>query len=138
MLALPASMLNAIERHAQRLHPIECCGLVSTNAKGELRHIEMCNKANSETFFEFDPKEQLGVWRNMMLQDEELLLIYHSHTHSKPYPSRTDKEYAQAYPGVYQLIVATDERFVPSIRCYQINGEEVEEVPLNLSHRAQC
>jgi len=131
MLAIPATILEPIVRHAHAEHPLECCGLVAISSTGDLRHIEMINNAKSETFFEFEPKEQLKVWRELAIRNEELFLIYHSHTHSKPYPSHTDLQYAKTYPGVYQLIISTDARFTPAIRCYHISESQVEEVLLN-------
>ena len=34
--------------------------------------------------------EQLRVWREMEDRDEEPVVIYHSHTATEAYPSRTD------------------------------------------------
>ena len=50
----------------------------------------MDNAARSMTFYEFDSMEQLRVWREMDDRDEEPVVIYHSHTATEAYPSRTD------------------------------------------------
>ena len=54
------------------------------------RVIEMDNAERSPTFYRFDPIEQLHVWREMEDRDEEPVVIYHSHTATEAYPSRTD------------------------------------------------
>jgi proteasome lid subunit RPN8/RPN11 len=61
----------------------------------------------------------------------ELGAIYHSHTHTPPYPSQTDVNFAANWPGLEWVIVglAGDE---PEIRCYMIEGGEVREVPLEV------
>ena len=57
--------------------------------------------------------------------------IYHSHTHTAPYPSQTDVNFARNWPGVEWLIVglAGEE---PEVRCYLIEEGEVREVPIEV------
>ncbi len=40
----------------------------------------MQNAERSPTFYRFDSREQLRVWREMDDNDEEAVVIYHSHT----------------------------------------------------------
>ena len=70
------------------------------------RHIPMDNAARSMTFYEFDSMEQLRVWREMDDRDEEPVVIYHSHTATEAYPSRTDISFA-GEPGAHYLLVST-------------------------------
>ena len=58
------------------------------------RFIPMLNAERSPTFYRFDSLEQLRVWREMDDRDEEPVVIYHSHTATEAYPSRTDISYA--------------------------------------------
>ena len=58
------------------------------------RFIAMVNAERSPTFYGFDSLEQLRVWRDMDGRDEEPVVIYHSHTATEAYPSRTDISYA--------------------------------------------
>ena len=60
------------------------------------------------TFYEFDSMEQLRVWREMDDNDEEPVVIYHSHTATEAYPSRTDISFA-GEPGAHYLLVSTRE-----------------------------
>ena len=68
----------------------------------------MDNAARSMTFYEFDSMEQLRVWREMDDRDEEPVVIYHSHTATEAYPSRTDISFA-GEPGAHYLLVSTRE-----------------------------
>jgi proteasome lid subunit RPN8/RPN11 len=40
--------------------------------------------------------------------DEDPIVIYHSHTHTEAYPSRTDINYASE-PGAHYVVVSTRE-----------------------------
>jgi proteasome lid subunit RPN8/RPN11 len=81
--------------------------------------------------FEIDGREVLGAMNDFEDADLELGAIYHSHTHTAPYPSQTDINFARNWPGVEWIIVglAGDE---PEIRCYLIEEGEVTEVPIEV------
>lgn len=134
MLILSTDIANAIVRHAHDTHPIECCGIVAGAPGGGAlsRMIPMRNAARSATFFQFDAAEQLRVWRDLDARDEAPAVIYHSHTASAARPSRTDIAYATAHPDAHHLIISTDPRFVPTMRCYRIVDGVATEVPLRI------
>ena len=54
------------------------------------RHRPMENAARSMTFYKFETHEYLRVWQEMDDLDEEAVVIYHSHTATEAYPSRSD------------------------------------------------
>ena len=66
----------------------------------------MINAERSPTFYRFDSGEQLRVWREMDARDEEPVVIYHSHTATEAYPSRTDISYASE-PNAHYVLVST-------------------------------
>ena len=72
------------------------------------RFVPMTNAAMSPTFFEFDPTEQLKVWRELDDRDEVPAVIYHSHTATEAYPSRTDIGLAME-PDAHYVLVSTRE-----------------------------
>ena len=87
----------------------------------------MDNAARSMTFYEFDSMEQLRVWREMDDRDEEPVVIYHSHTATEAYPSRTDISYASE-PGAHYVLVSTREPDRAEFRSFRIvDGEVTEE-----------
>ena len=91
------------------------------------RFVPMVNAERSPTFYRFDSLEQLKVWREMDRRDEEPVVIYHSHTATEAYPSRTDISYA-GEPGVHYVLVSTRPPETAEIRSYRIvDGAVTEE-----------
>jgi len=87
----------------------------------------MLNAARSPTFYEFDSGDLLRLYREMDDRDEELVVIYHSHTATEAYPSRTDVSLAQE-PGAHYVLVSTREPDHTEVRSYRIvDGEVAEE-----------
>ena len=91
------------------------------------RIIEMANAERSPTFYRFDSGEQLKVWSEMDAADEEPVVIYHSHTATEAYPSRTDIAYASE-PNAHYVLVSTREPNTEEFRSYRIlDGAVTEE-----------
>jgi proteasome lid subunit RPN8/RPN11 len=133
VLTIDAAILDAIVAHARHDHPDEACGIVAgpAGAGRPSRHIPMDNAERSSTFYRFDSMEQLRVWREMDERDEEPVVIYHSHTATEAYPSRTDVSLA-AEPGSHYLIVSTRDPGRPEIRSYRIVAGAVTEEPVRV------
>jgi proteasome lid subunit RPN8/RPN11 len=91
------------------------------------RFIEMLNAERSPTFYRFDSMEQLRVWREMDDRDEEPVVIYHSHTATEAYPSRTDISYASE-PAAHYVLVSTRDPDRAEFRSFRIvDGVVTEE-----------
>jgi len=133
VLTIDSAIIDAIVAHARRDHPDEACGVVAGPAGSDLptRHIAMDNAARSMTFYEFDSLEQLRVWREMDDNDEEPVVIYHSHTATEAYPSRTDVSFA-GEPGAHYLLVSTREPGHTEIRSFRIVDNVVAEEEVNI------
>src|SRR4051812_4567207 len=91
----------------------------------------MVNAAGSPTFYEFDSAELLALYKQMWANDEEPVVIYHSHTATEAYPSRTDIGLASE-PGAHYVLVSTREHGNSEgpveFRSYRIiDGEVTEE-----------
>lgn len=80
----------------------------ATGGDAPTRLVPMLNAERSPTFFRFDSTEQLRVWRELDDRDEEPVVIYHSHTATPAYPSRTDVALA-AEPRAHYVLVSTSE-----------------------------
>jgi proteasome lid subunit RPN8/RPN11 len=129
MLILPAGLQAKIVAHARADHPDEACGVIAGPAgtgRPE-RFIPMTNAERSPTFYRFDSLEQLRVWREMDDRDEEPVVIYHSHTATEAYPSRTDISYAME-PGAHYVLVSTRDPAEAEFRSFRIvDGVVTEE-----------
>ena len=135
VLRLPTEIRDAIVAHARRDHPDEACGVVAGPAGSDRpeRHIAMVNAAGSPTFYEFDSMELLKVWNAMDDADEEPVIIYHSHTATEAYPSRTDIKLAQE-PGAHYVLVSTADAEETPLRSYRILDGVVTEEPVEVTH----
>lgn len=110
VLTISRATYDAIVAHAKRDHPDEACGVVAGAAGSDRpeRFVPMLNAAGSPTFYEFDSGELLRLYREMDDRDEEPIVIYHSHTATEAYPSRTDINLAME-PGAHYVLVSTRE-----------------------------
>ena len=92
----------------------------------------MMNAERSPTFYRFDSMEQFQVWKEMDDRDEEPVVIYHSHTATEAYPSRTDISYASE-PGAHYVLVSTRDPDRIDFRSFRIAGDEVAEEPVQVT-----
>jgi proteasome lid subunit RPN8/RPN11 len=128
VLTIDKTTYDAIVAHARRDHPDEACGMVAGIGGRPTRVVAMTNTARSPTFYEMDSMEVLRTLRAMDDVDEELLAIYHSHTATEAYPSRTDISIA-GFPEAHYILVSTrDGLDQEEFRSYRIvDGEVTEE-----------
>ncbi len=124
-------MYDAMVAHARRDHPDEACGVITGVGGRPARFLEMANAARSPTFYEFDSGDLLRLYREMDDRDEEPFVIYHSHTATEAYPSRTDIAYA-AEPGAHYVLVSTRPELGmdAEVRSYRIVAGLVTEEPV--------
>ncbi len=115
--------------HARRDHPDEACGVIAGPAGSDTptRFIPMVNAARSTTFYEFDSLDLLKLYREMDANDEEPVVVYHSHTATEAYPSRTDISYASE-PNAHYVLLSTRDENITDVRSFRIiDGEVTEE-----------
>lgn len=134
-------LLDDVIVHAREEYEAECCGMIAyapTASDGEPVATRVHRATNVFTDprsarkrFEIDGKEVLRTIDEFENEDAELGAIYHSHTHTAPYPSQTDINFAANWPGLEWVIIglAGEE---PEIRCYLIEDGAVREVELQV------
>ncbi|MFA4083340.1 Mov34/MPN/PAD-1 family protein [Mycobacteroides salmoniphilum] len=129
MLRIRADLVEAMVKHARADHPDEACGVLAGPEGSDRpeRHVAMINAERSPTFYRFDSGEQLRVWREMDAADEVPVVVYHSHTATEAYPSRTDINLA-AEPDAHYVLVSTRDPEQHELRSYRIvDGVVTEE-----------
>jgi proteasome lid subunit RPN8/RPN11 len=129
MLTISSALHDKIVAHARADHPDEACGVIAGPVGSDRpeRFIPMTNAERSPTFYSFDSMEQLRVWREMDDRDEEPVVIYHSHTATEAYPSRTDISYASE-PEAHYVLVSTRDPDEVEFRSFRIvDGAVTEE-----------
>jgi [CysO sulfur-carrier protein]-S-L-cysteine hydrolase len=134
MLTISRELHDKIIAHARTDHPDEACGVIAGAIGSDKpeRFIPMQNAERSPTFYRFDSLEQLKVWREMDDRDEEAVVIYHSHTATEAYPSRTDISYASE-PQAHYVLASTRDPEIAEFRSYRIIDGEVTEEPVQVS-----
>ena len=138
MLRIARVHVDAMVAHARADHPDEACGVVVGPAGSDVptRFVAMTNADRSPTFFRFEPTEQLRLYQAMDEADEEIVVVYHAHTATEAYPSRTDISYA-AEPQAHYVLVSTAEsgpgEGPVSVRSYRIVDGEVTEEELQIA-----
>ena len=131
MLELPREMVDQVIAHARRDHPDEACGVIAGRDGAATRVVEMENAERSPTFYRFDAREQLRVWREMDDADEVPFVVYHSHTATEAHPSRTDITLASE-PDAHYLLVSTRSQDA-EVRSFRIAEGVVTEEEIALT-----
>jgi proteasome lid subunit RPN8/RPN11 len=133
VLEIDEAIRDAIVAHARADHPDEACGVVAgpVGSDRPVRFIPMANAARSTTFYEFDSMDLLKLYREMDDRDEVPVVVYHSHTATQAYPSRTDVTYASE-PDAHYVLVSTREPDSDEFRSYRIVDGEITEEPVKV------
>ena len=133
VLRLSRDLRDRIVDHARKDHPDEACGVIAGPAGSDRpeRFIPMLNAARSPTFYEFDSADLLALYREMDDNDEEPVVVYHSHTATEAYPSRTDISYASE-PNAHYVLVSTRSADETEFRSYRIVDGVVTEEPVEV------
>lgn len=136
MLEISQDFVDAILAQSRAEYPDECCGVILGPAGSgmAMRLKPMINAAHSPTFYEFDSKDLLALYREVDDNDEEIVVIYHSHTETEARPSRTDIAYASE-PLAHYVLVSTREEIAPAIefRSFRIIDGVVTEEEVSIT-----
>jgi proteasome lid subunit RPN8/RPN11 len=133
VLVIRSDLVDAMVAHARADHPDEACGVIAGPEGSDRpeRFIKMANAERSPTFYRFDSGEHFRVWREMDDADEVPVVLYHSHTATEAYPSRTDISIAQE-PDAHYVLVSTRDPVEHELRSYRIVDGVVTEEPVKI------
>jgi proteasome lid subunit RPN8/RPN11 len=150
---LARAHVDELFRELRGAFPNEACGYLAGKDALVSRVLPIGNIAGTEdvarmsgqlvsdfpaptTGFVMDPRDQLRALRGVDDAGEDVLAIYHTHPHSRPYPSERDVRYATERS--YALYVLLSEHAGrPDLHAYVIRDDgAVEEVPVEVSDRA--
>ncbi len=103
-LSLPEDCKAAIERHAERTFPEECCGAMLGRDREdgvreivEILEIDNTKDENRERRFLIDPREVLNAEKAAHAKGLDVLGIYHSHPNHPSRPSDFDRDHAMPF-----------------------------------------
>jgi proteasome lid subunit RPN8/RPN11 len=125
-MLLPKRFADEIVTHARAEVPNECCGLLA-GENGAVLEVFRCESTEKSPYrYYLDPKDQIRIMRELDQKGWDLVGIYHSHTHTEAYPSKTDVDLA-FYPEALYFIVSVQDRHAPVIRAFRITDGQIGE-----------
>ena len=115
--------------------PDEACGLLLGPADrygvptGEVAEVWPCRNADaSARTYTIDAKDQLRAMRHADDHGLEIVGVWHSHTHTDAYPSRTDVK--QAVDPNWMYVLVGFRHGDPDLRCYRIADATVHDLAI--------
>jgi [CysO sulfur-carrier protein]-S-L-cysteine hydrolase len=134
-LSIPLRLAEELLRHARAEVPNEACGLLAGDlATGAAAAYHPARNADASPYvYTVHPDDLLRIVLGIEDGGQDLVAIFHSHTHTPAVPSPTDRRQAR-YPVVYLLATLSDPDATPaeSLRAWRIEDGESREVPLKL------
>ena len=117
--------------------PDEACGLLvgplggNAEPTGMVSQARPCRNADaSAVTYTIDSRDMLGAMRAAEATGDEIMGVWHSHTHTEAYPSPTDVRQAVDPAWLYVIVSLRDQ--MPVLRSYRIRGGEIAEVGVEL------
>jgi [CysO sulfur-carrier protein]-S-L-cysteine hydrolase len=135
-LRLTEAQHRRIVGHCYDGLPDEACGLlagpvIAGEPTGAVSAVYPCRNADaSARTYTVDSRDLIKAMRDAESRGEELVGVFHSHTHTDPYPSDTDVRQALE-PGWVHVLVSL-KHGEPALRAYRIRDGEIAEVPVVL------
>ncbi|HCJ66003.1 MAG TPA: hypothetical protein DHV62_01425 [Elusimicrobia bacterium] len=132
-LYLKKTQLTEMFTHCRETFPNEACGILAGKDEQVDKIYPTKNVSPTPyTRYLIDPQEQFKIFKEIEKENLEMLAIYHSHTHTHAYPSKTDCELAN-YPDVFYLIISLVNPKEPVVKSYSIVDGKIkeEEVEIN-------
>jgi proteasome lid subunit RPN8/RPN11 len=129
-MEIPAQIRAAMVAHARFCYPEEACGLLAADDTGRLRMTYcLTNVERSPVSYTLDPTEHMRALRHAERNGWTLTGVFHSHTHTAAYPSRTDVARALEPDWLY-VLVSLEEGDSPDVRGFWIRDGKIEEEPM--------
>ena len=127
-MRIAQSLIDEMVAHAREDLPNECCGMVGGRGDVAMSVYRAENEFASPLRFGVASKDLFRITQKEMPErEEELVAIYHSHTHTEAFPSQTDIRLAY-YPDSAYVIVSLADQAKPSLRAFRIVDGEVAEM----------
>ncbi len=131
MLTLERSYVEEIIAHAREDDPNECCGIIAGSGGRATKLYRALNSEASPFRYNVDSKDLLRIYHDLDSRGWDVLVIYHSHTHTEAYPSPTDVRLA-AWPDAHYVIASLMDAANPAVRAFRIRDGEISEEELQV------
>ena len=136
-LRLTGSQHRRVLAHCYDGLPDEACGLLAgpVDDRGEptgvVSAVYPCTNAEaSARTYTVDSRDLIKAMRDAESRGDQLVGVFHSHTHTVAYPSPTDVAQAMEPGWIYVIVSLRDGD--PVLRAYRIQAGEIGEVAVVL------
>jgi len=142
-LRLTREQYDVVITHCLDGFPDEACGLFSgpldnpgvvggrIEPTGEVTEVHPCRNADaSARTYTVDSRDLLRAMRAAESRGDEIVGVWHSHTHTDPYPSTTDVR--QAVDSSWLYAIVSLKYGTPALRAYRIRDGEIAEVAVDI------
>ncbi len=126
MLYLTKKQASELIEHSKEDFPNEVCGILGGREEKVEKVYKMINKDKSKETFFMEPQQQLKVMKEIRASGLDFIGIYHSHPHTRAYPSAHDVELAY-YPEVSYAIISLKDKDRPCIHSFKIVDGKIKE-----------
>jgi proteasome lid subunit RPN8/RPN11 len=135
-LTLSATLADELLAHARAEVPNEACGILSGSlATGTATAYHPVRNADASPYsYTVHPDDLVRIVMGIDDAGEDLVAIFHSHTHTPAVPSPTDLRQA-TYPDAFYLLASLedpDATPMQALRAWRIHDGNATEVNLNL------
>jgi proteasome lid subunit RPN8/RPN11 len=135
-LRLTHAQYEVVISHCFDGFPDEACGLLAgpldgTEPTGEVTAAYPCRNADqSARTYTVDSRDYLQASRDAEARGDEIVGVWHSHTHTDAYPSPTDVR--QAVDPSWSYVIVSLKYGEPVLRAYRIRDGVIAEVPVEV------
>ncbi len=136
ILRLSHAQYETVISHCFDGFPDEACGLfagplVGAMSTGEITGAYPCRNADqSARTYTVDSRDYLRAMRDAESRGDEIVGVWHSHTHTDAYPSPTDVR--QAVDPAWWYVIISLKHGEPVLRAFQIRDEAITEVAVEV------
>jgi len=133
-LKIKRQNFESIEKHALKVFPLECCGLlIGKMGKGIFEVKEVIRAENvheSEVSFEADAELVYKVITTAEAKGLELIGIYHSHPKMHAYISAMDAEMMKLWPNVTWLVLGVSNNQIIEKKVFMLKKGKIVELEI--------
>ena len=139
VVRLSVRQYERIVAHCYQGLPDEACGLLAGpvmggEATGAVSEVYPATNVDaSARSYTVDGKDVLRATRDAEARGDDIVGVWHSHTHTDAYPSPTDVRQAVDPMWVYVIVSLRDE--APVLRAFRIRDETIAECQVVLEAR---
>jgi [CysO sulfur-carrier protein]-S-L-cysteine hydrolase len=142
-LSITRDQYDVVIAHCIAGLPDEACGLFSgpvdtvdgtpgaSRPTGAITSVHPCRNTDaSARTYTVDSRDYFLAMRDAEERGDEIVGVWHSHTHTDPYPSTTDVR--QAFDASWLYAIVSLKHGVPALRAYRIVEGTIAEVAVEV------